>query len=234
MASIKFGGGVADMRGSQGGTVYSRNASGAYTRNRTMPINPNSQLQQATRNAFGNIATAWRGLTEAEQATWIEQAPAYPYLNRLGESSVYTGFQLYQKVNSQLQLCGQAGVDTIIAPVEMPITTSFEFDTFSTTELILNAENSFTNTNEVPSDLIFVYEATMPLSTGVYRPKRQDFKQVQVIPPTDVTALDNVAGYTNAFGYYPVVGQKIFVRGFFVSLLTGQTNNPIMRFSTMV
>lgn len=91
MARILFGGGVAQIRGSIGGTTYSKNANGAYARNRSQPANRNTLAQQGVRNIFGSIARRWKVLTLSQQASFIDLAASYPYVNSVGLSSVYTG-----------------------------------------------------------------------------------------------------------------------------------------------
>lgn len=71
MSKIKFGALLVDMRGKQGGTVYSRNKSGAYSKNKVTPINPKTSFQQAQRNALSARAQAWRGLNPDARRSWI-------------------------------------------------------------------------------------------------------------------------------------------------------------------
>jgi hypothetical protein len=227
MGTIKFGGGVVDIRGSIGGTVYSRNANGAYARNRTKPYNPNTASQQDARNTFGSIARTWKTLTEAQQKSFIDQTAAYPYVNRLGESSTLTGFQLFQKVNAQLSLLGQPIISFMIAPVPLPSTSFLQILTLVKSPAAFTFNAQFAGVAEVPADTVLVVEATRPLSNGTYRPKRQDFKQLLVIEAgTNVAAESISSAYANVYGAIGDVGNFIYIRLFLVSLLTGQTTNP--------
>ena len=45
---------LTDASGSLSGVTYSHNRGGAYTRNRSIPVNPNTVQQQAVRNAFSS------------------------------------------------------------------------------------------------------------------------------------------------------------------------------------
>ena len=58
MALIKTGPAVAVISGSVGGTVFSRNKGGAYMRNRSIPVNPQSAAQVVVRAAMAFLTAA--------------------------------------------------------------------------------------------------------------------------------------------------------------------------------
>lgn len=98
MAMILPGGGVADIRGSIGGTVFSRNRYGNYARNRTIPVNPNSASQQKIRSCISQIRDAWYNtLTAAQRADWAVYANNVPMVNRLGQSINLTGYGMFTR-----------------------------------------------------------------------------------------------------------------------------------------
>lgn len=96
MALILPGAGVADIRGSIGGTVFSRNRYGNYTRNRTVPINPGSSFQQKIRSAISQVRDAWYNTLSAAQRTdWATYANNVPVQNRLGQTINLTGYNMF-------------------------------------------------------------------------------------------------------------------------------------------
>lgn len=101
MASIRFGAGIVDARGSVSGQTFSRNANGAYIRARTAPSQPRTPDQTANRQRFGAISSAYSSLAAAVAQAWVDAArgPLGQYTNRLGEVAQYTGQQLYNSVN---------------------------------------------------------------------------------------------------------------------------------------
>lgn len=227
MARVAYGQGVADIRGSVGGTVFSRNANGAYMRNRTTPFNTNSQAQQDVRNSFGAISRSWRDLTDEERQSFVDQSAAYPYTNSLGQASTYTGFQLFQKVNSQLQLIGASALTNMIPPVSLIAIKLVQFNILEvgTIEfrIVFNDDSVV-----VPANASLVIEMTKTLSLGINKPKRPDYKQIKILlaaAGTDGTAC--TAQYASVFGSLPAEGEKLFGRAFLVSTETGQTNNPM-------
>lgn len=101
MALVKLGGLISDIRGSVGGTVFSRNKSGAIARQRTTPINPKTILQTAIRAIIALVSQAWRtGTTTAQKAAWAVFAANVPAKNKLGETINLSGFNQYVKSNT--------------------------------------------------------------------------------------------------------------------------------------
>jgi len=112
MALIILGGGVAAASGSMGGTVFSRNRSGAYIRNRSIPLNPNSSQQQTIRNALTSLVTAWiESLTTPQRMAWDTYAANVPVTNRLGQQAFLTGQNWYIAANTPRIQAGLARVD---------------------------------------------------------------------------------------------------------------------------
>lgn len=223
MAKVIFSALVEDVRGKIGGNVFSRNANGSFVRGYSKPVNADSEAQQAVRNAFGSIARSWRELTDDQRKSFIDQAVNYPYNDSLGRPQVYTGFQLYQKVNSQLQLIGGDPLVVMPAPVEMngivnlTVNPSLAAD-FSATVSWVVPEGG------VPGSTILVFQATRLMSTGIYRPKRQDFKNILALPSPNPSPFELLDAYTAVYGS-PAIGSTIFIQAFSVSTITGQTSN---------
>jgi len=98
MALIKFGGGITEMRGSIGGNVFSRNRSGAIVRQRTTPVNPQTNRQSAARAIMASVAATWLGvLTAVQRTAWNLYAASVPATNKLGEVINLSGFNQYCK-----------------------------------------------------------------------------------------------------------------------------------------
>lgn len=101
MAVIRMGGGVAAASGSVGGTVFSRNRSGPYMRNRSMPINPGSEFQQNVRFAVALLASRWvETLTPAQRAAWEAYALNVPLTGPLGDPRNVGGIGMYIRSNA--------------------------------------------------------------------------------------------------------------------------------------
>ena len=103
MALIQLGGGVTDIRGSIGGTTYSRNAAGNYARRRVKPINPRSNTQDMTRAILSYLSNYWaKTLTEIQRTAWRMYAAATNFTNKLGQTIHINGMASFVRVNGLL------------------------------------------------------------------------------------------------------------------------------------
>jgi len=115
MALIRYAEGQ-QRSGSLGATVYSRNRYGAYTRPRTVPVNPNTDRQVAVRNALRNLSIIWDTvLTQPQRNAWDVYAANIPWTNKFGDPVSLTGLSHYIRSNTPLLQSGIARVDA--APV---------------------------------------------------------------------------------------------------------------------
>ena len=121
MALVKYGGGIVGMSGKLAGNIFARNASGNTVRAFTKPVNPNTSLQQAVRNAIIALTGRWSStLTDAERAEWATYANAVNWQNRLGETIKLTGFNHYIRSNAAIDAAGGVTVDTGPAILSLP------------------------------------------------------------------------------------------------------------------
>ena len=105
MALVRFGNGVSELRGSIAGNVFSRGRSGAIVRNRTTPVNPNTQAQADFRYLFSQTAANYTTLTKQQQHNWDLYAQELAFWrNRLGEPYTPSGRQVFQYCNMNLAL----------------------------------------------------------------------------------------------------------------------------------
>lgn len=111
MAKFTPGPMAASISGSIGGTTFSHNRGGPYTRRRAIPSNPSSSFQLARRAALATISQQWSGLTAAQRQAWLEWARQNPIINTLGNSVLLSGEQAYIQINSRLFLSG----DTLLS-----------------------------------------------------------------------------------------------------------------------
>lgn len=100
MALIRTGGGIQQISGSLGGVVFSHNRFGAYMRNRSIPVNPNSTAQQNVRADLAYLTAEWhRTLTQGQRLAWAVYAAAISFTNALGETIKLTGFNHFIRSN---------------------------------------------------------------------------------------------------------------------------------------
>ena len=98
--------------GSAGNMTASRNRSGQYYRQRSLPTQPRTTAQLAARSRLTTLSAAWRGLTAAQMAAWAGFANSFSVVNNLGQTIQLTGHQCYVKVNAVNLLLGVAASAT--------------------------------------------------------------------------------------------------------------------------
>lgn len=103
--------------GSIGNQTNSRNRSGQYKRQRAIPVQPRTVAQVAARSRLTSQSAAWRGLTDAERASWNAFAQSFTITNSLGQTINLTGAQCFIKVNTVNLLLGTA---TVSDPPALP------------------------------------------------------------------------------------------------------------------
>lgn len=111
------------ISGSIGGTTHSRNRFGHYIRNRTPPVNPNTDRQVAVRNAVRSLTIAWENtLTQAQRDAWNVYGNNVVWKNRLGQDVHLTGLNHYVRSNTELVTIGDPSVD--VAPIIFNLATA--------------------------------------------------------------------------------------------------------------
>lgn len=100
MALTKYGGGVAAISGSIGGTTFSHNKGGSYARNRTVPVNPGTSYQSDVRQAMADLTSKWLSvLTALQRAAWDTYALNVELPNPLGDPRNVGGIAMYVRSN---------------------------------------------------------------------------------------------------------------------------------------
>lgn len=226
MAKVLFTAVVADMRNKLNGTVFSKNRYGAYTRTKVTPVNPQTTAQQNARNRLSTQSQAWRGLTETQRQSWIDGAANFPTTDIFGNTKILSGQALYVRLNANLALIGEAAIDDCPNPVAIP---AFELSTVAADD----SANTviLTGTTPVPADFALVVMGTPNITPGISFVKNR-FRFVDAIAAAATSPYDISAAYTALFGD-PVTGQKIFIKAFLISTITGQAGIPVQA-STIV
>lgn len=220
MALIKFGAGISEMRGKEGGVIYSRNAYGSYIKSKVSPVNPQSNTQQLQRQQMGNLSQAWAGLTAEQKAGWVNLGSQVTRVNRFGDTTYYTGFAMFMRLNRNLVLCGQTALTT--APsITNPTAAVLTEVAGSEAEPSINLTFSPT----VPTGHAMVVYATNNILTGREFVKNY-YRVIKVIAAAQTSPQDISTEWIELFGAPPLEGAKIFVKIKNVVLATGFDSVP--------
>jgi hypothetical protein len=226
---IVFGTIVTDGRGSIGGTVFSRNANSAYTRIKTQPINPNTIPQQVQRANFRATTASWRQLTIVQQNSFIASTPSYPYVNKVGVTSKYTGFQLFNKLNTQLRSVGQSPIALCNPPDTLQGIYIRSALVTPGVSIFLDIQFGDDVDPTVPDGTVLVIQATSSLSLGVNSPKAKNFRTIAfAAAAVDTTTLNVISDWEDIFGSFPDTSTvNVYFQVFYVDVTTGQATPKI-------
>jgi hypothetical protein len=176
--------------GSVGETVFSRNQHGPYTRDRTVPTDPQTLRQRAVRNIFGVLSTAWCAeLTETERQGWDAFALAVRTRTALGRSTNAGGLGTYIGANVpriQALVGGSPRVDQAPTLYTAPPVTSV-------TRIVLNIVDDTIHpffdptdawASELDAAMLFYVSAPRPLTVNFWKgPYRLTGKVLGGSPP---------------------------------------------------
>jgi len=207
MTKILLGNMIADARGSQGGTTFSRNTFANYIRNKTSPVNTNTIAQQLVRTRLTTMSQSWGGITEAERQNWIDVAPSWTNTNIFNQAIDYTGFSLYGRLNRNRQEINEALITAAPLPTEVDGMTA-------------------TFTPAIVADHKVLVRATRPVTAGTNFVKNE-FRKIAVLDSTDTSPIDLAAFYIAVFGALPPIGSKVFVDFKPVLIANGQNAVPL-------
>lgn len=221
MAKILLGDRIADIRGSIGGTTYSRNTFANYIRNKTSPVNPNTVAQQLVRTRLTTMSQSWAGITQTLRDNWVDVAPSWSNTNIFNQPIDYTGFALYGRLNRNLQEINEVLIDTPPLPAAVTGMTALSV-VADTTGGTMNA----TFTPAIAATHKVVVRATRAVSAGTNF-VRTEFRKIAVLDSGDLSPVDLAAFYIAVFGALPPVGSKVFVDFKPVLIANGQNAVPL-------
>lgn len=219
---------LATASGSLAGSVFSRNANGAYIRNRSKPTNNNTTAQQAARAYFTEVSTGWKSATDDQRKSFADQVENYPYVDSLGETKTYTASQLFKKLNGQLRQIGLAPLDFCLPPVSLVAITSAVITASKANGIVITGVAFDGAGLLVPAGYSLAIYATRPMSAGVTNPKPPMFRLISVQPEsTDTGDLDvsseYEAIYSDSYKTMPITTTVIWLGFRVVNNSTGQS-----------
>lgn len=217
---MQFGAIVVAGSGKVGGHVASRNKAGAYLRTKVTPVNPQTTAQTEARNRLSSFAQAWRGLTEAQRQSWNAAVKDFARTNVFGELKNPSGFNLYQRLNNNLQIVHGSPLTEApqLQSVQGMLTLSGVADASASTFAV-----NYTDATGLDTALkIF---ATPPVSAGKSFVKNE-FRLVTTEEADGVTTTAIGPEYEARFGNL-VADQVIFIQIVPVNKITGQEGVPL-------
>jgi hypothetical protein len=205
---MKFVGTIAaELSGSLGGIVASRNRGGGYFRQRVTPVNPNTPRQSIIRTITQELSDRWANvLTQAQRNAWdnwVEMTPGF----------VGTGIDGYIYCNMTRQYYAAQFAQTVAIIDTAP--GSFDIGSFSPISAVMTVTNNiavtFDNTDswaDTTGGFLFVF-ASPPMN-----PSRKAYSGRYNLVTAIVgdTAMPPTSPASLASPFPFVAGQRIFVR----------------------
>jgi hypothetical protein len=218
---LKFGAIVVAGSGKIGGHVASKNRAGAYLRTKVTPVNERSPAQVTVRTRLSTISASWRDLGAALVAAWNASVEDFKKTNVFGDTVKPSGFNLYQRLNNNLDNIGSAAITAPPVPVAVSV--------FDTVTIAADDSDHTLNATVTPATLpageYCIVRATPPISAGKSFVK-SEFRQISVLTAVVGGAIDLSAAYTAKFGAIAGVDKKVFVEFIHVNTTTGQASQP--------
>jgi hypothetical protein len=193
---------ITEASGSVAGSTYSRNANGAYIRNRSIPTNKNTSAQKVSRARFATAAQDWRDLNEAQRQTFADQAKNYPYKDKLGQTKTYTARQLNAKLNATLRQAGLGNITTCLPPVpDVPVTKATVVADTGAGTINLTEWQCLGGETTIPAGWEMIVKATS-VAAGVSKAwKKSDFRVITKYPSGAIVTPKLLASlYEAVFG----------------------------------
>jgi hypothetical protein len=106
MGIVLYGGGVDQIKGKVGGSVFQKMGQSLGVRGYRSNCTSNSSLARNRRFSMNVLAQAWTNLSSVQRNSWISAAPTYPAFNRYGAAIVLSPYQLFVKINKRQLVFG--------------------------------------------------------------------------------------------------------------------------------
>lgn len=202
MALIKQPAGT-QMSGRIGGTVYSRNKSGAYTRT-TNTTGASTPARSGIQSLFSFLSKLWQTVTQAQQDAWAFDATLRPMVNRLGVTFFLSGFNLFMR-NNMMLLTGGFG-ENVNRPGPVPTFANVTFNVSGSDARYDLSSAPVGNTlvldfNDLSGAENYKLWGTMVFGTGINNPGAR-YRLIGVYDDTTLLT-DKYADYKAIFGDYP-------------------------------
>lgn len=211
MALIKYAAIVSEARGKESGIIFSRNKYGAYIKAKISPVNPQTPYQQAQRIALGSFSQQWSGLSEDEKDNWNSLGQQIVRVNRFGDQTNYSGFNLFVKCNRNLGLIVEPAIEEAPSVPAIPALTLTVLTMEETGDDGTTMTLAFTAIGgEAIAGFKIALEATPPILTG-RRFVKNFYRNIGSFVG-ETSPMNFLAAYQARFGVKLVLGNFVSVR----------------------
>lgn len=218
MAKLKFGSVVTEASGKLGGHVFAKQNGTAYIKTNTGQKNNTNIEAQKQKSNTNTIISLWSKLTNEQRLKWNEAANLYNKKNMFGDNVVYSGFQIFNKLN-QGRLIAR---NTLLS---VP-TSKMNYDEYKPCTISATTNELLIQSSGYDADTFIVIYATPALQNGVTKADRY-YKQIAATGATYLNAGLNLVNQYNAVFGGLVAGTFIQVGFKIVNSVSGWSNGII-------
>jgi len=218
MPKVKYSGLITALWGKLGGSVFMRNKSGYVMKQKTTPINPQSNTQMQRRQVVSLHSRTWAELTGTQRTEWNSLALLLGRTDYFGDSYYMSGFNVYNLCNINLKLINRPLLSdaptprAIVALVGVSVNTIYQ----SGNSILLDFTGQTTDTN--------VYHAVYcsPCISAGINYNKKNFAYIQSIPPVTTDSFELYPDYIAKHPYLRS-GLKLFFKLIAIDKDTGLT-----------
>lgn len=91
---------ITQGSGSIGGITFATGIGGMFMRARAIPVNPNTEAQNAVRSALGALTSFWNTITTPQRNGWNAYAAQVPLPDTFGDPRLVSGFNHFIRSNT--------------------------------------------------------------------------------------------------------------------------------------
>jgi hypothetical protein len=212
MAILKLSGIIDKISGKLGGSILGTGPNGSYIKQNAWSQQHPSTQQSLHRTKVGLVTQNWRSVTPANKIAFGDAAIDYPYINKVGDEVLYTGFQLHNYLNGNIKIL--SGSLIVAPPIYVPpANPNILFITATPTSQVLQ----FT-ANAVKQGCGVYMTRGLPVNTT--NPEGH-FIMVYPFPAGYGNRLFDIAPWYRYYVETPAIGTRIFMTMKFIDPLTG-------------
>jgi hypothetical protein len=203
---------ASQASGSIGGHNLSRSKGGPTMR--AKPYSPQSRTasQKIAQQNLGSLSALWKGLTQTQRQGWIVGAQTFSNKNRFGIANTISGQSLFNKLNSNLLLCGlspNSSIPVMVNPIA-PVISGF-------TEPggLPNFWIQFTPGTDAASYIVVYCTPLMSVGNSTYK---NILRKIFAVSGSYANIQVDIA---SVYGQQPAVGHAVWVSAYCINASCG-------------
>lgn len=154
-----------------------------FSREYTIPSNPQTAYQVAARGRLAEASAAWSALTDSQREAWNSAASGVMRRDMTGQQYELSGRQLYMQVQSYRLIARRTLSPTVPSKVVAPFSATGV--TVTGNEATITGINVEWQSPSAPPDFLFI-RLTLPLASDARNARQTDYRIVTTLPSGSV------------------------------------------------